>query len=471
MAAPVEITQRFPPVRLGFELNEEEGFTPPPGIAELRGKDSISLSLGFGVHYYSTCISGREPSFKLAEEFLEYSRADDAMHRFTGTRFTGDSEDGRALSTRFAKLVGISFMSQHADATWFAPMESLWDDGLLTPDGTVTFKKQRPEDDGPDYLAAPFDPTADDASDPLVVLEFKGRSQRIGFDTKEFGKWRNQAINISCFGNDGNPRNLKSWVLEFAYAFENTSGSSRHSAFLVDDPHIGPTGAPPLERERLSIERIVREHLTRQCYRLGAGRIARSVLLGERLAPPRDFPTTYLTKDMRLHDRRFIGLFGTWGVDGELVLSGNPRILSPMSEADVEMDVYFESGARWAHVRIRGRPDGNTILADIHLSVSKSDQWTSKEELEGDVRRWLIGNREGQIFIGQDATMLRTAIATARGQPLEGTPFTVPIQFSTGTNRKDGAYAVQVLRNGAVFADARAVTAANGDDREWWMSR
>lgn len=396
------------------------------------------------------------------------SHAEAGLHRFTGTRFTGDSEDGRALSTRFAKLVGISFMSEHADATWFAPMESLWDEGLLVSEGTVRFKKPRPGDDGPDYLAAPFDPTVS-TSDPLVVLEFKGRSQRFGFGTEVFKKWRKQAVNISCFGQDGMPRNLKSWVIEFAYAFEGTGGSSRHSTILVDDPPTGPADAPVIERGRGIIERVVREHLSNQCTRLGAGRIARSVLFGERLAPQRDFPTTYLIKDPRLGDRRFIGVFGTWDIDGELTISANQQIIGLPSKFDIIAEANIESANGWGHVSIRTKSGDELTMVDIRLSTKGS--WTSKRELEDYVRQWLVGARGAQVFIGQDATMLRTAIATAWGQPLEGTPFTVPIQFSTVANPKDGVHSVQVLRNGAVFADANAVTVASQDSKDWWMSR
>lgn len=181
----------YPRVELGFGLREEPGFTPPPGVAELRGRPTVNVDLARGAHYFFTCIVHDTPSYQDVEKFLRWTLGADGPHRFIGSSFSEDSEYNIDLSKTFSKLVGIGFMSEYAGSTWFASLSrKRWESGITSPGGVYTFAKVNPEDDGPDYLAATFDPSAAGVVDPLFALEFKGRAERVEFDHAKFHAWR-----------------------------------------------------------------------------------------------------------------------------------------------------------------------------------------------------------------------------------------------------------------------------------------
>jgi hypothetical protein len=390
----------------------------------------------------------------------------DAPHRFIGRNFSLDKEWNGATSSRYAKLVGIAFMAEHAGSTWFSPID--WTEDLESTDGKMSFRKLDPDDDGPDYLAAPFDPAASGTPDPFYVLEFKARKQRVTFDSPTFGKWRAQAANIDCVDASGKHRSLKSWVLAFNYAFEQSGVGRDCSTLLVDDPKVGRPDSRPIEPTRESITPIIRAHLARQCQKLGAGNLVGPILGGRLPERTPIFPQTYLINHPKLGGRRYIGWFGSWGPGGEVIWSSGPR--SGVARWGVDhlyMDVQVDGQGFHAHARLRGR--GQT-RAHVDVFVHRPGPWAaSPQDVESWLRQALEGSAGADFFIGQDATMLRTCLHTRRGVALTGTPFADPIELSQRALGGDSPYTVQVIRNGSALASSQAVRPAE-DDLDWWMS-
>lgn len=256
---------------------------------------------------------------------------------------------------------------------------------------------------------------------------------------------------------------MKSWVLAFNYAFADGAGCRQHSTLLVDDPIVGPSNARTIEPEGPAVEGIIRAHLARQCTILGAGRLVPAVLLGGDASPQRVFPPVYTVRHPRIGNRSYIGWFCSLSPTGQITWSRGPMRVGPI---DADVDVYVEGPGSpgFVHVRIRQR-SGSRLRVD----VLGSGGWTPAE---GDrwVRSLLGGDAGGEVFVGQDATMLKGCIATARGNALTGEPFANALEFTDRASPRDGSYAVEVIRNGSLFADGRMVTPVE-DPKAWWTSQ
>lgn len=459
---------RFPPIEFGFDLREDPEFEPPPGVVALRGKGRVHLRVAVGAHYFFTCLAEREPDFATVTEFMNSTLDPSSPHRFRGRNFSHDKEWNGATSSRYAKLIGIAFMAEHAGSTWFAPID--WAHELECTDGTMCFRKQDPDGDGPDYLAAPFDPVGSGTPDPFYVLEFKGRKQQVTFKSPDFDRWRAQATNIDCVDENGTHRTVKSWVLAFNYAFEQGVGGRTCSTLLVDDPEAGRPDAPPIEPTRESIAPIIRAHLARQCRKLGAGNLIGAVLGGRLPERSPALPRTYFIDHPKLGGRRYIGWFGSWGPSGEVLWSSNPGSRAPGSAFDgLYIDVNLEGPTfrGHAHARVRGRGPRKPSL---DVFVHGQTPWPgSRQEIEAWLEQLLGRGPGGEFFIGQDATMLRECMHTQLGRALTGVPFVDPIELFESARGEDAPHAIQVIRNGSALASSRAVRPAE-DDHEWWLS-
>ena len=468
--APVDaadLATRFPPVQLGFDLREEPGLTPPPGVAALRGRDSLSVNLAVGAHYFYTCLTHREPSFNIVQEFLDSTTDTSAPHTFIGSNWSDDDEWNRSLSKQYSKLVGIAFMATHAESTWFARVK--WNSPFGPHDDRVRFRKQDPDMLGPDFVAAPFDPEQSGLPDPFHVLEFKGRSAEVSFDSPAFGKWRSQARNIVCRDADGDERSLKSWVLAFNYAFEVRGRGRTHSALLVDDPLAGPPDVERMAPTRRNIEPIIRAHLARNARKLGAGMLTHGLLSGRVPERPR-WPQLFRIDHPKTRGRLYVGGFASLDPTGSLVWSSAPvppmlGALHHYGHAHIDVEVHGPDHA-FLHARVRHRGQGRVALVDVHVHGGMPGLQT-----DADARRWLEsmlgGSRRDQLFLGQDATMLRGALQTPVGQGLVGTPFTDLVQVQGGHGEGESPKFIQVLRNGSALASAHAVEAVEpGPD--WW---
>jgi hypothetical protein len=452
----------YPPPTLALDLKKVRGFVPPPGVAKL--KDEVTLNLGLGAHYFFTLVQHREPAFDLVRNFLQFSTTVAGRHVFTGSSLGDDTETNQAYSNLFAKVTGVAFMSEYAEATWFASMSRVWDSGLDVPGGKVTFKKRHPSKDGPDFVSAPFDPAASGCADPLYVLEFKGRTGTVKFTHKVFSDWRHQAVNIRATGPAG-PVNLKSWILVFNYAFEHGKGREC-SALLVEDPPTEQADVPPMKRVRGSIETVVREHLSRQCPRFGVPRLAPAVLAGRPVEDLRALPTVFRVRSQGLADRRYLGAFANLGPNGELLWTPDPE--RKLLHGDYDILVHGGDDDP-LYLRIRIGSHSRPSTHDIHVSGSPS---ISAAQIAALVRS--ATDRRGAIFVGQDATMIRASMRTKAGQGLDDPAFTVAMEVRgdrpAGRLVEDGAPEfVQLLRNGSIIADANLVDAEKAS-AEWWRS-
>ena len=454
------LAREFPPQSFVLDLRKVRGFVAPPGVSKLVG--DVTLNLALGAHYFFTAVQGREPTFGLVQDFLSFSTQRDGRHVFTGSSLGGDAESNASYSNLFAKIVGVAFMSEHADATWFAPLLRLWGTGLSTPAGTIDLRKRHPKKDGPDFLCAPFDPSASASLDPLYVLEFKGRTGALTFDHGAFKSWRSQARNIQAKSPTG-AVNLKSWILAFNYAFEHGTGREQ-SALLVEDPWTETERAEPLEPARASIETVVREHIARQCSKLGAPLLAPAVLAGRRVENGSMLPAIFRVRHPRLSNRRYIGGFATWGLDGELCWTTGPR--HPWA-SDYELFVDAVGAPFHAHVRVRGRGSSPTsrVVAEVFAGGPMS-----RADLERLVRSVVSGGG-GDLFVGQDAAMIRACVRARRGQPLDDEAFTTMLDVrGEGSAEGEAVGFVQLLRNGSVIADAQLVETEKAPDA-WWQGR
>lgn len=446
---PAELAVTFPATTFEFDLSGPRGFVPPPAVARL--KEFVTLNVALGAHYFFTLVQHREPTFGLVLDFLSSSTHRNGRHVFHGSSFGDDAEFAVGYSQQFAKFVGIAFMAEYAGSTWFAPLERLWDDGVSAADGHVSLCKRHPRKEGPDYLAAPFDPTVRRSADPLYVLEFKGRSRPVDFKHDKFVEWRKQARNIIA-KVDGHEVKLKSWILAFNYAFENLG--PRNSRLLVEDPWTASADKPPIEATRRNTARVVREHLARQCTKFGAGMLGAPVLAG-RMPEPAVLPRVYKVQHHLLRSRRYIGHFAARRPDGELVWM--PARL-PMIAGRLDVDVFDDGSFNTAVVLA---PDRQRILVHHRGPLN--------EESIRRMMRSLLDGDEEVLFIGQDASMLRGCMQTPVEDELDGEPFAEMIEFQGNTDVGQTAEQgfVQVLRNGAVLADASLVV-EDEESGDWW---
>ena len=424
------------PQQLRVVVNQVPGFTPPPQVAALGQQGTVDVDLLLGAQLLWTVVMGKsQVSYGDVYNWMSLSEQGRSPHRFADSSFGDDSEVSGDLSSTFSKLVGLAFLGQYAQTCWFKVLRPLWGETLSTGAGPVHIDKPRPKDDGPDYLAAPFDPANAPLGGPFYAVEFKGRKAKVEFSSEVFQAWSSQASNIALT-SAGSPLNLKSWVVAFNYGFSQARGSREESTLLVEDPEIS-AGARMLDATRMNGSSIIRDHLARQCVNLGAGVLASAVKLGSGLDGTSPLPPVYRVDHPRLSQRRYVGQWYSPNSLGELVpamFPSNP----PLSELEV-----VDRGPGFFVVRWRrGRAE-----VFVHSDAS----WPLDSLRPQDLLRRLFGAGES-IFVGQDATMLRGAARTNQGAPLDGTPFSDELHFNEAVG--DGPYRGQlrVLRNGSIVA-------------------
>lgn len=455
------IGEAYPPQRLVFELRRDPGFVPPPAVAALAGQGLVDLDLVLGVQYYYSAVEKREPSYGVLADFYSQTAPYERPHRFIGTSLAVDDEEGKAQSNRYGRVVGISFMSGHAGLTWYAPVKTIWN-GLNTAGPTIAFERPDEDIDRPDYLGAPFsvEHAKDLGLDPLYVLEFKGHKQRVTFESPTFTRWIAQATNLRATAA-AKPVKLKSWVLAFNYGFVEPRGSRAESTLLVADPWAGDDDARPPAASPETIEPIIREHLARQCRKLGASRLAPFISSGRMAEGVGLLPPVYKIRHPALADRRYMGIWGTLDQDGEFIPQAGPGWHFGGGPKDIE--VHFH-GPGFAHGYVRFR-DGSAEF-DFRLSGAFRRPADAERMLRG-----LLAGRGGDVFIGQDATMLKECMRTQVGVGLRGAAFTdmrEVLQLGSPDQRDVGG-SIIVIRNGHAVADSTVVEPEESADG-WWYT-
>jgi hypothetical protein len=411
------------------------GFAPPPRVAALGSPGTVNVDLLLGAQLLWTVVMGRTSiSYGDVDNWISLTEQGRSPHRFAGSSFGDDSEVSADLSSMFSKLVGLAFLGEYAETCWFKVLRPLWGETLSTVDGPVHIDKPNPHADGPDYLAAPFDPSSASLGGPVYAVEFKGRKAKVEFGSDVFRGWSAQASNIALTSAASQPLNLKSWVVAFNYGFAEARGSREASTLLVEDPEISP-GASQLRATRVNGASIIRDHLARQCINLGVGVLASAVKLGSGLDGISHLPAVYRVDHQRLAQRRYIGHWYAPNALGELVPV--PRVSLPLGDFE-----FIDRGP--SHLRMMSKRGGIQVV--IGSNAAEPHPRGPEDLLR---RLWGLG---GSIFVGQDATMLRSAARTQPDAALDTTPFIDELHFKETIGDGPGAGQIQVVRNGSIMA-------------------
>lgn len=425
---------------LRFFLQTATGFTPPTGVRALG--NSVDLDLVAGCQLLWTVVMNKSiVSYAAIDDWLALSDPNAKLHRFTDSSIGDDSEVGGDISSTLAKVVGLAFLSEYAEACWFTVLRPLWENVLTTNLGDISVSKNDANEFGPDYLAAPFDPANAAAGGPFYAVEFKGRKAKIEFQSQTFTKWSTQAGNIALRNvQDGSAVNLKAWVVAFNYGFEKAQGSREESALLVDDPEVA-SGAPHLEPKPINGSTIIRDHLARQCRLLGAPQLAPYVRRGLALDGAKDLPPVYQIDHQKLAGRRYIGIWLARTPSGDLVPAPAGWAGWPIIQ-------------RGPHHFVAGGPAGHIELWIDGPSGSRARAW---------IERWFGGG--DVVFVGQDATMLKRCTQLSMDSALDGEPFQHELHFVSSSGEPPYPKVIRVLRNGSVLA---ANATIEPDEHSFW---
>lgn len=381
-------------------LLHDTGCPLPRAVQSLRGPGQATVDLLEATQAFYTVFGGTQ-SFGFAIQMMDVSVSAKvgSRHKFERHSLVGDPETAGSLSQILSKLVGIGFLFQHADATWFADMRNLWNSPLQLRSHQLEFTKDRLTEDGPDYLFARFDQPGNmarsTASDRLVAVELKGRKQPQDFASAEFAQFRAQATNIHAATTDGQILAINCWTLVFNYACEDI-GKPEHSTILLDDPvNLRPwDGRRRLEE--IPLDFVIREHLARQCRQLGFGHLASHVLRGE-WPDGVLFPPLYEVAHQLLARRRYAGVWVHFAADGTL------------------RDVSW--------------------LRD----VSCLGPWASPGRLPYRI-----------YLLAQDANMLQVAMATSVTEVLGGAEFLERLEIHEGADEEPNNF-IRLLANGSIL--------------------
>jgi hypothetical protein len=424
------------PQRLRFLLQGSPGFTPPPSVANLQNHVDIDLLLGAQLLWTNICGRGDSVGYGVVQDWEAMTVPGKSPHQFQGSSLGDETEISGGDGGKFAKVVSLAFMSEYAGATWYKVLKPIWGETLKTGSGDISITKKDPNEDGPDYLVAPFDPSSTALGGPLYALEIKGRKDKVEFNHVAFSEFSSQARNISLSNtSDGTPVNLKSWVSVFNYGFEQPRGSREESTLLVQDPDIAP-GAPNLDAKALNGATIIREHLARQCLLLGGHALRVPVLMGRALEGARSLPLVYKINHPALSARRYIGQWFSFLPSGDLtplpVTRWHARRHGPhrafFASHDGRAEIFFHD-------------DGTGPIGWIAEMLGLSDI----------------------VFVGQDATMLRRCTQVSLGKALDGAPFEDELQLFKPSG--DDGKILRLTRSGSVIASSRLVEL---DSDEFW---
>ncbi|MEK7434363.1 MAG: hypothetical protein AABZ74_14620 [Cyanobacteriota bacterium] len=454
--------------KFDFKIETEDGFILPSKIEKL--KNEISINLGLGIHYFYTLVEEREASWGILQDFISYTKVGIDKHQFTNKSISNDRERSNNLSNEFGKMIGIGFMAEYANSTWFCPLPEKTDKVLTLPQGKLTISRLRKGkgNSWPDYISAPFNPKDNDQNSmgAFYPLEFKGKSEYIKFDSSEFKKWIKQSKNISFKLKDNNVEkdiSTKSWVLAFNYRCSENNKHKEHknSTLMVYDPEVGN---PEIAQPKTAAP-IIREHLARQCRKLGLGYLAPYVLDGIRPDSFANWPTVYNINNPRFNNRHYIGRFVSWGLNGELFIVPPTNNWFSFSWVDSGFIEFF----------LRGRTDNNHIHGHIELNAGKRgkdiiihgniDNYTQNQ-----IRQFFNDSQNNTFFIGQDADMIKKCLNTPDNIELDGDIFNTPFEYtdfrnlnSKNSNEENFKGSVQIIRNGSIIANSNLILPVKED--------
>lgn len=450
--------------KFDFKIKIEDGFILPEKIKNL--KNEVSVNLGLGIHYFYTVVEEKKASWGILQDFISYTKVGINKHQFTNKSISNDRERSNNLSNEFGKMIGIGFMAEYANSTWFCPLPEKTDKVLTLPQGELTISRleKGKGNSWPDYISAPFNPknNNEDSMGSFYPLEFKGKSEYIKFDSSEFKKWIKQSKNISFKLKDNNKEkevSSKSWVLAFNYRCSENDKHKEHenSTLMVYDPEVGKS---EIEQPKTAAP-FIREHLARQCRKLGLGHLAPYVLAGILPESFANWPNVYKINHPKFNNPHYIGRFVSWGLDGELFAVHPPNNWFPFSSIDSGfIDIYMKGQNIHGHIELNARKRGNDIV--IHGNI---DNYTQNQ-----IRQFFSGYHNNTFFIGQDADMIQKCVNTPENIELDGYMFNTPFEYtdfknfnSDNLNQENFKGSVQIIRNGSIIANSNLILPVKED--------
>lgn len=436
-------------VKVLFKLHEEPNGDVPWAIREL-GPD-VTIDLALGLHYYWTAAGSSVVSYGDLETFMALTDHDADPHRFLGSALGGyDEDEGTALSGRLSKFVGIAFMAQYGDVTWFHPLPKKGKAVIPSPRGDMMISRITSGRAWPDYLAAQHRSSSGNMDDQRVyALEFKGRERHVDFSHKAFQAWVEQSRNIRVLDADRVAQQVEAWVLAFNYRCSASSSPHTASTLLAYDPWVGPLDAPVF-RGGTGIARL---HLSRQVRNLGFPWLSPSVLNGRPLRGRAAFPPTFLIRHPKCAGRHYIGRFLQMGPDGRWHVTSPPTSAGLKTLGDVHIELKHGDGNQ--DTIVHAWRDGTNCRVDVHIDGQAL-------RLIDPLLDWLTstpGDDREVLFVGQDAEMVSHCMRTPADEELRGDGFGRATEFQ---DFGGGGEFVSVIRNGSVIASQQLVEPADG---------
>lgn len=143
--------------------------------------------------------------------------------RFLGTGIGADKEAKRNSSNELAKGVVRWFLHEHLGFTYFCPLEDLL--GKTNPDGSGWKRVER--GNVADYVCGA-------SKADVNVLEVKGRYHSVGFNTKEFGTFREQLQRARLHDSNSQALGVKGFIGVAHWATE--AREKTYTKLRVEDP-------------------------------------------------------------------------------------------------------------------------------------------------------------------------------------------------------------------------------------------
>jgi len=215
-------------------------------------------------HYYLDTYGRRPPNPDPASfEQIQFLQNSDDF-RFSGDGIGASTSARRSISTAMGQAFCRWFLHDHLNITYFAHMNKVLNKALHRGFGNLKIVRTS-EGDVPDYICA-------EDTRRVFIAEAKGRYTSIGFNNKEFQKWRDQFDRVEMRDHDNQPVTMKGFIVGTRFATE--SKPSVYSEIYAEDPYTrGKRGLEKDEGVEIGIS-VIAEHYVSIFQKLNQGLIA-----------------------------------------------------------------------------------------------------------------------------------------------------------------------------------------------------
>lgn len=271
--------------------------TPNNGAA----RTNIDVNLANLYHHYFVDSYGIVPPDPDPAHFEYLSfLTQSADFRFQGRGIGHGTHKRRNCSQELGQAFCRWFLHDHLDITYFAHISHILDKGPQDQLGALSIERAD-SGDTPDYFCA-------EGSKSVFLAEAKGRFDAIGFDTKDFTKWRKQFERVMVKDSAGICKSVKGFIVATRFATEKQS-NLKSKIFAEDPSSRGDLPINEIEARTLSAM-ILSIHYSYIALKMNQQILAAALLNG--FAVPDDilFPATVWQFNFPyepLQNRRFIG--------------------------------------------------------------------------------------------------------------------------------------------------------------------